>query len=95
MLIDNFKVAFEKELEELQNDGNELIERNYKEGLKILDNYSSILLTIEGNLKTVDTENLARDVIKIEGETEDIRSRYYMLETRVKTIMEMLAQKMT
>ena len=95
MLIDNFKVAFEKELEELQNDGNELIERNYKEGLKILDNYSSILLTIEGNLKTVDTENLARDVLKIEGETEDIRSRYYMLETRVKTIMEMLAQKMT
>ena len=95
MLIDNFKVAFEKELEELQNDGNELIERNYKEGLKILDNYSSILLTIEGNLKSVDTENLARDVIKIESETEDIRSRYYMLETRVKTIMEMLAQKMT
>ena len=91
MLIDNFKVAFEKELEELQNDGNELIERNYKEGLKILDNYSSILLTIEGNLKSVDTENLARDVIKIESETEDIRSRYYMLETRVKTIMEMLA----
>ena len=91
MLIDNFKVAFEKELEELQNDGNELIERNYKEGLKILDNYSSILLMIEGNLKSVDTENLARDVIKIESETEDIRSRYYMLETRVKTIMEMLA----
>ena len=95
MLIDNFKVAFEKELEELQNDGNELIERNYKEGLKILDNYSSILLTIEGNLKSVDTENLARDVIKIESETEDIRSRYYMLETRVKTIMEMLAKNMT
>ena len=95
MLIDNFKVAFEKELEELQNDGNELIERNYKEGLKILDNYSSILLTIEGNLKAVDTENLARDVIKIESETEDIRSRYYMLETRVKTIMEMLAKNMT
>ena len=95
MLIDNFKVAFEKELEELQNDGNELIERNYKEGLKILDNYSSILLTIEGNLKTVDTENLARDVIKIESETEDIRSRYYMLETRIKTIMEILAKNMT
>ena len=95
MLIDNFKVAFEKELEELQSDGNELIERNYKEGLKILDNYSSILLTIEGNLKSVDTENLARDVIKIESETEDIRSRYYMLETRVKTIMEMLAKNMT
>ena len=46
-------------------------------------------------MKTVNIENLARDVIKIESETEDIRSRYYMLETRIKTIMEMLAQKMT
>ena len=72
-----------------------MIERNYREGLKILEHYSSILLTIENNLKSVDTENLARDVMKIEKETEDIKSRYYMLETRLKTIMEMLAKKMS
>ena len=54
MLIENFKDAFEKELEDLKCDGNELIERNYKEGLKVLDNYFSILLTIETNLRSVD-----------------------------------------
>ena len=94
MLIEHFKDCFEKELEELKCDGNELIERNYKEGLKILDNYYSILLTIETNLKAVDVAQLARDVLNIEKKTDEVKSRYQMLETRVKAIMEMLALKM-
>ena len=96
LLIQNYKDVFEKELRDLQADeyANELIQRNYEQGLSVLSAYLSIILMIENYLKDIDTEKLAKDVMAIEADTQQIKSRYYMLESRLNTIVEMLTTKM-
>ena len=96
LLIDNYKEVFENEIIDLkENEGNELIQRNYTQGLSVLSAYSSVILMIENYLKSIDTEKLAADVLALEADTVKIKSRYYMLESRLKTIVEMLTQKMS
>ena len=95
LLISNYKDVFENEIIDLRvSEGNELIQRNYMQGLSILSAYSSVILMIENYLKTIDTEKLAADILAMEADTAKIKSRYYMLESRLKTIVEMLTQKM-
>ena len=77
------------------SEGNELIERNYMQGLTVISSYASVILMIENYLKGIDTEKLAADVLAMEADSMQIKSRYYMLESRLKTIVDLLTQKMS
>ena len=74
---------------------NELYIRNYRKGIQLLTAYFSVMLVIEKNLETIELESLLKEIIDTEADTLTIKNRYYNLESKLNTIMGLLAQKMT
>ena len=77
----------------MKPDDNELILRHYINGLKGLAAYSSIITIIEHYIASVDLERMKAGIVSLRQETKDLSSRFYMIESRVKTIEEMLTKK--
>lgn len=53
------------------------------------------MLLIEKNLETIDLESLLSQILDVESDTLSIKNRYFILESRLNTIMGQLAMKMT
>ena len=74
---------------------NELYIRNYRQGILLLTSYFAVMQLIEKNLESIDLESLLQEILEAEADTQSIKSRYYFLESRLNSIMGLLAQKMT
>ena len=56
----------------------------------MLSAYSSVLIMIEKSLKDIDVEKLIHNILAMEADTEKIKSRYFHLESRLNTIVEVM-----
>ena len=97
-MIQNYRNLFEDEIRAMREGDqleNELYIRNYRKGIQLLTAYFSVMLVIEKNLETIELESLLKEIIDTEADILTIKNRYYNLESKLNTIMGLLAQKMT
>ena len=93
MLIVEYCHLFKASIEEMGEDANEIIKKNYQQGDKCLESYLAIMNLIEKLIKSIDLERVSKKIGLMQIKTNECEKRFYFLENRVNMVQEVLTRK--
>jgi hypothetical protein len=91
--IDSYIEHFKEMEASIGEEGNEIVRRQFLQGINCLESYSTILTMIEGMVKELDFSNLGGSAALLNEESVDAEKRFYFLENRVKMVTDIVTKR--
>eukprot|EP00347_Sterkiella_histriomuscorum_P012789 403367218 len=92
-LILEYCNVFESTVEQQGEDANEIIRRQYLQGMKCLESYINIMNMIEKLISQLNIDQLSQKVTSTISRTNESEKRFYFLENKMKVMNTILDQR--